>query len=191
MPGGQTAAREVVEHDRAVAVVAVDGDGPNPDVVLIRQFRHPLRRRLWELPAGLMDVDGEAPLAAVQRELAEETGLAAAHWSVLAEMAASPGFTDEVVMIYLATGLTDIGRQGEIADEEADLEIVRVPLADAVAAVLDGRIVNGAAVAGLLAARMVLSGEATARPGDAGWGAGAPLTAVDAPVGDAPPLGTA
>ena len=125
MPGGGTALREVVEHDRAVAVVAVDDDG---NVVLIEQYRHPLRRRLWELPAGLMDVHGESPQPAAARELGEETGLAARTWSVLVDVAASPGFTDEVVRVFLATGLIDIGRQGEIGDEEADLKIVRVPL---------------------------------------------------------------
>jgi len=70
MPGGGTAAREVVEHDRAVAVVAIDDAG---DVVLIEQYRHPMRRRLWELPAGLMDVDGEPAQSAAARELGEET----------------------------------------------------------------------------------------------------------------------
>jgi 8-oxo-dGDP phosphatase len=189
MPDGRTAKREVVEHDRAVAVVALDDTTEPPRVVLLRQYRHPLRRRLWELPAGLMDVAGEAPLVAAQRELAEETGLVAERWSQLVEVAASPGFTDEVVMVFLATGLTSIGRQGEILDEEADLEVVTVPLPEAVAAAMDGRIVNGAAVAGLLATQAVRAGGLPVRGTDSGWGTGAgDPVGPDAPVADAPAL---
>ena len=149
MPGGGTADREIVEHDRAVAIVALEDDG---SVVLIEQYRHPLRRRLWELPAGLMDVQGESAQPAAARELGEETGLRAENWSVLLDVAASPGFTDEVVRVFLATGLTDIGRQGTVEHEEADLRVVRVPLATAVQAALAGDIVNASTVAGLLAA---------------------------------------
>ena len=171
MPGGGTAKREVIEHDRAVAVVALDVDG---NVVLLEQFRHPLRRRLWELPAGLMDFAGESPRAAAERELGEETGLHAANWSVLVDVASSPGFTDEAVRVFLATGLTEIGRQGEIADEEADLKIVRVPLAVAVRGVFQGRIVNGSSVSGLLAAAVALGINpdvtvASLRTGDDPW----------------------
>ncbi|MGI8418442.1 MAG: NUDIX domain-containing protein, partial [Nakamurella sp.] len=129
MPGGDVVKREVVEHDRAVAVVAVDEDGL---VVLVEQYRHPLGRRLWELPAGLMDVPAESALPAAQRELAEEVGLSATCWEVLVDIAVSPGFTTESVRTFLARGLSDIGRQGEIRHEEADLRIVRVPLAEAI-----------------------------------------------------------
>jgi ADP-ribose pyrophosphatase len=152
MPGGGTARREVAEHARAVAVAAVDSDG---DVVLIEQYRHPLRRRLWERPAGLMDVDGELPSVCAARELAEETGLAADRWSGLVDLSTSPGFCTEAVRVFLARDLRTVPAVAA-HDEEADLRVVRVPLADAVTAVLDGRIVNAAAVAGVLAAARVL-----------------------------------
>ncbi|NUT46952.1 MAG: NUDIX hydrolase [Saccharothrix sp.] len=163
MPGGGTAKREVVEHLGAVAVVALDDDGA---VTLIHQYRHPVGRRLWELPAGLLDGGDEEPLAAARRELAEEVGLAASEWVTLVDVAVSPGFTDEVVRVFLARGLSAVDRdvQGE---EEADLEARRFPLAEAVDLVLAGEIVNGPAVAGLLAAHAVLTGGGRGRPADA------------------------
>ncbi len=174
MPGGGTAKREVVEHGGAVAIVALDSAGPLDQaadfdvvdaedsatmVILIEQYRHPLGRRLWELPAGLMDFEGESGQAAAARELIEETGYAADHWSVLLDVATSPGFTEETVRIFLATGLTDVGRP-DSEHEEADLRVVRVPLSVAVESVLAGRIVNVMAVAGILAADAVLRGSA-------------------------------
>lgn len=161
MPGGGVADREVVEHMPAVAVVALDDEGR---VVLIEQYRHPLRRRLWELPAGLMDIDGEDAIAAARRELLEEVGLVAADWSVLVDIASSPGFTTEAIRIFLATGLTEAPAP-PAEDEEADLRVIRIPLGDAVDAVLNGEIVNATAVAGLLAAARVLG-----IPGGAGAG---------------------
>lgn len=159
MPGGSIADREVIEHDAAVAVVALDvpadGEG-EPTVVLIEQYRSPVRRRLWELPAGLMDIDDEPAHITAARELLEETGFAADHWSILLDVATSPGFTDEMVRIYLATGLRQVGRPEAGEHEEAEIRVVQVPLDDAVTAALDGRIVNVMAVAGLLAARTVL-----------------------------------
>ncbi|QNG18683.1 NUDIX hydrolase [Rhodococcus triatomae] len=145
MPGGRAAEREVVEHDGAVAIVAIDADDR---LVLVYQYRHPIGRRLWEIPAGLLDVPGEDPLAAAQRELAEETGLAAASWSVLLDIALSPGFTDESVRVYLAEDLSEVERP-EPEHEEADLQIERFPLDDALAMVLAGDIVNATAVAAI------------------------------------------
>lgn len=164
MPGGRVAAREVVEHLDAVAVVALD-DGES--VVLIEQYRQPMGRRLWEIPAGLLDVPGETPGTAAARELAEETGLAARSWSVLVDLATSPGFCTEVVRVFLARDLVDIGRDQPDGDEETDLRIVRVPLADALDAVREGRIVNASAVAGILAAATL--DPAGLRAPDAPW----------------------
>jgi 8-oxo-dGDP phosphatase len=165
MPGGSRATREVVEHDGAVAIVALDDDD---QVTLIHQYRHPLGRRIWELPAGLIDHLGEDPLEAAKRELVEEVGLAAEHWSVLVDVAASPGFTDEVVRVYLATGLSTVDRE-LMGEEEADLVARKVPLAEAVRMALAGEIVNGAAVGGILAAQATRTDAATPRPADAPW----------------------
>lgn len=165
MPDGRIAEREVVEHHGAVAVVAVGDDGR---VVLIRQYRHPLGERLLELPAGLIDIAGEDPLAAAQRELAEETGLAARDWSVLVDVALSPGFTDEALRVYLARGLSETERPAP-EHEEADLELVRMPVAEAVRAALAGAIVNATAVAGLLALSAAEAADVPLRPADAPW----------------------
>ncbi|MEV3905475.1 NUDIX hydrolase [Mycobacterium sp. NPDC050551] len=151
MPGGTTARREVVEHYGAVAVVALD-DADN--VVLVFQYRHPFGRRLWELPAGLLDAGDEAPHISAARELEEEAGLTADAWSVLVDLDSAPGFSDESVRVYLATGLSDVGRP-DAHDEEADLTVERVPLSEAVRMVLRGEIVNSIAVAGILAANTV------------------------------------
>ena len=165
MPGGGQAKREVVEHHGAVAIVALDDDD---QVTLIHQYRHPLGRRIWELPAGLIDHLGEEPLSSAKRELVEEVGLAAEHWSVLVDVAASPGFTDEVVRVFLATGLSVVDRE-LLGDEEADLVARKVPLTEAVRMALAGEIVNGAAVGGILAAQAVRAAGVEPRPADAPW----------------------
>ncbi|WP_040866170.1 NUDIX domain-containing protein [Nocardia exalbida] len=165
MPGGRVVEREVIEHHGAVAVAAIDDDG---NVVLINQYRHPISRRLLELPAGLLDVPGEDPLLAARRELAEETGLAAREWSVLVDVALSPGFTDEALRVYLARGLYETDRP-EPEFEEADLEVVRMPVDAAVRAALSGEIVNATAVAGVLALAAAQAGGIELRPPDAPW----------------------
>ena len=162
MPGGGSARREVVEHYGAVAVVALDEDG---NLVLVYQYRHPIGRRLWELPAGLLDMGDEPAHVTAARELEEEAGLAAAHWQTLIDVDSTPGFSDESVRIFLATGLTEIGRP-HAHDEEADLVVKRVPLADAVQMVFTGEIVNALAVAGILAAA---HRPAELRAADAPW----------------------
>ncbi|MDR7300304.1 NUDIX hydrolase [Haloactinomyces albus] len=166
MPGGTTSSREVVEHPGAVAVVALDDAGR---VVLVHQYRYPLGRRLWELPAGLLDVADEDPLDTAQRELAEEVGFAAEQWSVLVDIASSPGFTDEAVRVFLARGLSDVGRPLATGDEEADLVFERLPLSTAVRLVFDGEIVNAPTVSGLLAAQAVGEGRAQSRAPRAQW----------------------
>jgi 8-oxo-dGTP pyrophosphatase MutT (NUDIX family) len=167
MPGGGESVREVVHHPGAVAVVALDADDR---VVLLRQYRHPVGRHLWELPAGLRDEDGELPLETAKRELAEEAQLAAARWSLLASVYNSPGFSDELVQIYLAEELSDVDRpQGfTVEHEEADMTLERMPLDEAVRRVFDGDIRNSSAVAGVLAAAQHRATAARLRPVDAG-----------------------
>ena len=166
MPGGGDSVREVVAHPGAVAVVAVDDQGR---VVLLRQYRHPVGRYLWELPAGLRDADGEPPLETAKRELAEEVLLAAERWSLLTTTYSSPGFSDELVLVYLAEGLAEVERpEGfTVEHEELDMTIERVPLADAVQRVFDGDIRNAAAVVGVLAAAQVRAAAPRLRPVDA------------------------
>jgi len=164
MPHGNIAKREVVEHYGAVAVLAIDDDN---NIALVYQYRHPLGRRLWELPAGLLDLGGEPPHVTAARELEEEAGLAAADWRVLVDLDSAPGFSDESVRVYLATGLTDVGRP-DAHDEEADLEMRWFSLEEAVQMVLGGEIVNSLAVGGILAAHTV-DDRSSLRPVDAPW----------------------
>lgn len=165
MPGGTTARREVVEHFGAVAIAALDDDGR---VAMVYQYRHPVGRRLWELPAGLLDIGGEAPHLTAARELEEEIGFAATEWQVLVDLVSTPGFSDESVRVYLAKGVSEIGRP-EAHDEEADMVVRWYPLDEAVAMVFSGDVVNSLAVAGILAAQAVVKGDAQPRPVDAPW----------------------
>lgn len=166
MPGGgPPARREIIEHYGAVAVVALDAE---ENITLVYQYRHPVGRRLWELPAGLLDIDGEPPELTAARELAEEAGLAADRWQLLLDVDSTPGFSDESVRIYLATGLTPIERAGG-RDEEAEMTVGRVPLEQAVTMVFTGEIVNALAVAGILAADAVKRGVTRPRPLDTAW----------------------
>ncbi len=168
MPDGHVAEREVVDHPGAVAVAALD---TCERLLMIRQYRHPAGRLLWELPAGLRDVDGEPLLATAMRELAEETGYRARDWHVLADYFSSPGITTERLRIFLARGLEripDTDRHFVPEHEEAHLLLGWVPLGDAVAGVLAGELHNGVAVTGILAAHAARArGFAALRPADA------------------------
>jgi 8-oxo-dGDP phosphatase len=165
MPDGKIATREVIENFGAVAIVAMDERGRIP---MVYQYRHPFGRRLWELPAGLLDVDGEAPHRSAARELHEEVGLQAETWQLLVDLDSAPGFSDESVRVFLATGLTEVGRP-ESHDEEADMTVEWYPIAEAVQRIFTGEIVNSLAVAGVLAAYAVSEGIAEPRPVDAPW----------------------
>jgi 8-oxo-dGTP pyrophosphatase MutT (NUDIX family) len=166
MPGGRVAVREVLEHPGAVAIAALDADDR---LMMIHQYRHPVRRRLWELPAGLLDVRGEDPAETAKRELAEEAGIVATTWSVLLDVVPSPGFSDESVRVYLARDVSEVGRPDLGDDEEADLAVRWVSLPVAVRMVLSGAIVNAVTVAAVLAAHALAAAPAATRPVDAPW----------------------
>ena len=161
--------REYVEHTGAVGCVALDDQGR---VALIPQYRHPVRMVLWELPAGLLDVAGEAPWVAAQRELAEEADLVADTWHVLADWQNSPGGSSENWRCYLARDLHLVPEadRHEREHEEHGMTVSWVPLDDAVTAVLEGRMHNACTVAGVLAAFAARQRSwATLRPVDAPW----------------------
>jgi ADP-ribose pyrophosphatase len=147
--GDSTLTRDFVDHPGAVAVVALDDDDR---MLLIQQYRHPIRHRDWEIPAGLLDVHGEAPLVAAQRELAEEADLVAGEWNVLAEFYPSPGGSNEAIRIYLARGLTPTGTPFARDAEEADIVLRWVPLDEVVDGVLARRLQNHGLTVGSLAA---------------------------------------
>jgi 8-oxo-dGDP phosphatase len=166
-PDGSRAEREVVEHVGSVAIVAVDDQ---QRVLLIRQYRHPAGQYLWEVPAGLCDKPGEPPLDAAQRELAEEARLRAAAWHTLVDLRPSPGISTEVCRVYQAEQLDTEEQADSRPDEESELRSRWVPLPQAVSEVFTGRITNGLAVAGLLAAAAAAEDtSARPRPADAPW----------------------
>lgn len=147
MPGGGHADREIVEHRGAVAVLALD---ERDRVLVIDQYRHALGRRMLQLPAGLLDVVGEDPVTAADRELVEETGFSAARYQVLVDLAVSPGFTDELLRVYLATELRPADRPAP-ADEEADMRSRWIDLDDLAAQALGGTLYDATAVAAVTA----------------------------------------
>jgi 8-oxo-dGDP phosphatase len=152
MPDGEVVGRDVLEHPGAVAVLALDAD---EQVLMIRQYRHPVGRLLWEIPAGLRDVAGEPLRATAERELLEEAGCRAAQWWVLTDSYSSPGISTERIRIFLARGLAlvpESERSYVPEHEEAHLEVAWVPLDEAVARVLAGDLHNGVTALGILAA---------------------------------------
>jgi 8-oxo-dGTP pyrophosphatase MutT (NUDIX family) len=158
MPDGENADRDVVEHPGAVAVLAVDDEDR---VLLIRQYRHPVGRLLWEIPAGLRDVPGEPLVETAQRELLEEAGYTAADWHVLADIFTSPGFSNERLRVFLALQLTHVPaaeRDYVPNHEEAHLRIEWAPLDVVVSRFLAGELHNGVTAVGVLAAYVARQG---------------------------------
>jgi 8-oxo-dGDP phosphatase len=150
-PDNTLAERDVVLHPGAVAVLALD-DADR--ILMIRQYRHPVGRLLWEIPAGLRDVPGEEPWVTASRELAEEAGYRAEHWRVLADFYSSPGYSTERLRIFLARGLEPVPaaeRNFVPRDEEAHLLIDWLPLDEAVGKIFAGELHNGPAVLAILA----------------------------------------
>lgn len=169
--GDDVLTREFVDHTGAVAVLALDDDDR---ALFIRQYRHPVRRREWELPAGLLDDAGEDALAAAKRELAEETDLVADAWWVLQDFFTTPGGNNESIRVYLARGIGDAPESFAREHEEADMEVRWVPLDDAFEAARASRIQNPSAVLAVYAAHAARAG---------GW---RDLRAADAPWPERP-----
>lgn len=167
-PGSEPLRRDFIEHPGAVAILPMDEQGR---VLMLRQYRHPVGMDLWEIPAGLLDVDGESNLDAAARELAEEADLTASEWHVLVDFFTSPGSSSEAIRIYLARGLAEIPHheRHERTAEESEIEFAWVELDEAVAAVLDGRLHNPSAVVAVLAAAARRDAFEQLRPGDVPW----------------------
>lgn len=149
--GDGTVVRDFSTHHGAVAVLPVD---EHERILLINQYRHPVRTRLWEIPAGLLDVPGEDPLAAAQRELAEETDLVAGEWSAPLRFFTSPGQSDEQVTLYEARGLSAAPAPHPRTDEEAGIVLRWVTLDEALEAAFAGRIGNAILLIALMAAHV-------------------------------------
>ncbi|MET9498016.1 NUDIX hydrolase [Streptomyces sp. NPDC006552] len=169
MPDGSVARRDYQVHPGSVAVLALDGEGR---VLVLKQYRHPVGMKLWEIPAGLLDVPGENPLHAAQRELYEEAYVKAEDWRVLTDVYTTPGGCSEAVRVFLARDLSEAqGDRFAVEDEEADMELARVPLQDLVRGVLAGDLHNNCLVVGVLSLSAALAGEGldALRPAEAAW----------------------
>ncbi|KUL21801.1 NUDIX domain-containing protein [Streptomyces regalis] len=169
MPDGSVVRRDYQVHPGSVAVLALDDEDR---VLLIKQYRHPVRQKLWEIPAGLLDIPGENPLHAAQRELYEEAHVKAEDWRVLTDVYTTPGGCDEAVRIFLARNLSEAdGERFEVEDEEADMEHARMPVDELVRAVLAGELHNNCLVVGALSLAAARSGDGldALRPAEAPW----------------------
>ncbi|MDX2647417.1 NUDIX hydrolase [Streptomyces sp. PA03-1a] len=169
MPDGGVARRDYQVHPGSVAVLALDD---RDRVLVLKQYRHPVRMKLWEIPAGLLDVPGENPLHAAQRELYEEAHVKAEDWRVLTDVYTTPGGCDEAVRIFLARGLSEVeGERFEVSEEEADMEFARVPVDELVRGVLAGELHNNCLVVGVLALQAARAGDGlqALRPAEAEW----------------------
>ncbi|MFJ8036444.1 NUDIX domain-containing protein [Streptomyces sp. NPDC096032] len=169
MPDGSVVRRDYQVHPGSVAVVALDEEDR---VLLINQYRHPVRHKLWEIPAGLLDVPGENPLHAAQRELYEEAHVKAEDWRVLTDVYTTPGGCDEAVRIFLARDLSEVeGERFEAEHEETDMEHARLPVDELVRLILAGDLHNNCLVVGVLSLVAARGGDGldALRPADAPW----------------------
>lgn len=155
-PQGEEHARAVVRPNGAIGVLAIDADDR---LLLVEQYRHPVGRRMLEIPAGTLDVEGEAPLDAAIRELAEEADVVAADWKLMLDLYATPGYSTEHWQVFSASGLSAVPaaeRTVRVA-EEADMSQWWLPFDQAVDAVLAGRFTDSMTVSAILAAQVLRS----------------------------------
>lgn len=172
---GQQVERDVLVHPGAVGIIAVDDD---LQVLLLQQYRHPVSAMLWEPPAGLLDVAGEDPLLAAQRELFEEAGYRASSWSVLLDVFMSAGGSNESVRLFLAQDLTPVTEAERFVGEAEERGMITrwVPLAPARAGLFSGELHSPLCVMGILAVtRVLVDRDASTRPVGAPWFRGGAL----------------
>jgi len=168
MFGNEELTRDYVVHPGAVGVIALNDLG---QMLLVHQYRHPLRKMMWEPPAGLLDVPGEDPLDAAKRELLEETGYVASDWRVLFDFAPSGGGSTEQIRCYLATGL-EVHAQGRpvATGEEVDMRVEWIPVGEVMQAIQQGAVTNSLLVAGTFALLAAMADpDAIVRDGDSPW----------------------
>lgn len=172
LPEATGLVRDLMAHTGAVGIAVVDDQ---QRMLFVQQYRHPVRARLWEVPAGLLDVVGEAPLEAAKRELLEEADLTAERWDVLTDSCLSPGGSSETLRLFLARGLSLVpeAERHRRSEEEAGFRFRWISVDEALAALADGRITNVIAQLAILQASRVLQAEAAGTP--------LSLRAVDAP----------
>jgi ADP-ribose pyrophosphatase len=164
---GDEISREYMSHTGAVAVLALD---ERDRVLVIKQYRHPIGMRDWELPAGLLDVAGESPLVAARRELEEEADLVAETWDLLGEFSTTSGGSNEVVRIFLARGVSAAAEVYARTEEEAGIEVRWVPLDDIIDGVLSRELQNSILMIGALLAQAGRArGWQNLGPADAAW----------------------
>jgi ADP-ribose pyrophosphatase len=154
-PTGETMVRNYLQHPNSVGIIAMDDQGR---IAVEHQYRHPVRAKLVEAPAGLCDIEGEAFLDTAKRELAEELGLAAETWQVLVDVYATPGCSTQTTRIFLARDLTEVPRpEGFLLEgEEADMELSWADLDDLVDAIFAGQVKNPTIIVGVLALKTAL-----------------------------------
>ena len=146
-PDGNHFERDVIRHPGAVAAMPIDGD----EVVLVRQYRSAIDDHTLEIPAGLRDVEGEPPIETARRELVEEIGMEAGSLEPLLSFHNAVGYSDEIIHIFVATDLTPVTRVPTSSPEENDMDIVRLPIVDALAMVERGEITDAKTIISLLA----------------------------------------
>ena len=151
LPNGGTAYREWIRHPGAAAVIPVTEDG---QIILVRQYRYPIDEVTLEIPAGKLDMPGEDPLECAKRELSEETGYTAKEYKFFTKLATCVGFCNEVIYTYAAQGL-EPGKQH--TDEDEFINVVKLPLSEAVAMVEDGRINDAKSVTAILMLDRILN----------------------------------
>ena len=163
LPEATGLVRDLMAHTGAVGIAVVDDQ---KRILLAQQYRHPVRARLWEVPAGLLDVPGEDPLDAAKRELVEEADLTAEHWDVLSDSCLTPGGSSETMRLYLARGLAEVPEadRHERGEEEAGFQYAWVSIDEALDAVADGRITNAIAQLAIFQVDRVLRAEAAGEP---------------------------